>query len=103
MLTFIKTHVVRPCRQRNECSPQPDDKLVNLTPRKACDIVTYVHIMEAFIDLRKVTVVSYIFIDLHFSLEIILNQSRDLSSALDTTESRAAPYTTCNKLESGYH
>lgn len=58
-----------------------------------------VHIIEGLIKVVELSAVSDELIDLELALEVVIDQDRKLSAALDTTECRSSPDTTSDKLE----
>ena len=57
------------------------------------------HVVEALVDVVKVLRVGDKFVDPQGSVEVIINDTRDLGSSLDTAERRSLPDSTGDQLE----
>ena len=66
----------------------------------AADAVTSLHVLEGGVDLVERLSVGDELVDLELAVHVVVDEVRELSAALDTTESTSLPDTTGNELES---
>lgn len=68
-----------------------------------CPSMTYMHVIESLVDLLESSPMSDKLINPELPVEVVINDSREFGSSLDTSESGSTPYSTSNKLESVGH
>jgi len=61
--------------------------------------VSSLHIGEGLVHLVERLTVGDEFVNLEVAVQVVINETRQLGAALDTTERTAFPYTACDKLE----
>ena len=77
------------------------DRLVTLAHvDDAADAVTSLHVLEGGVDLVERLSVGDELVDLELAVHVVVDEVRELSAALDTTESTSLPDTTGDELES---
>lgn len=57
------------------------------------------HILECLVDAAEVLTVSDELVDLEISIQVVVDETRQLGAALDASESAAFPDTTGDQLE----
>lgn len=65
----------------------------------ATDAIASLHVTECLVDLVQWLSVGDEFVDLQLAGHVVVNEVRELSAALDTTEGTTLPYTASNELE----
>jgi len=65
----------------------------------APNAITGLHVPESLVDSVQRLAVGDELVNLELAIQVVLDETGKLGSALNTTESAALPHTTCNKLE----